>query len=102
VAQFKGKLGIGQMNVVEMLNAGQQVMLLQSLDPVYVDFALPQQHLQNLSTGLEARVRTDALPGREFVGKLTAINSAVDTVTRNVTLQATLENPDHALSPAMC
>ena len=101
VAPFDGELGIRQVNVGQMINAGQQVVLLQSLDPVYVDFALPQQHLQNLSTGLEARVRTDALPGREFVGKLTAINSAVDTVTRNVTLQATLENPDHALRPGM-
>ena len=101
VAPFDGELGIRQVNVGQMINAGQQVVLLQSLDPVYVDFALPQQHLQNLSTGLEARVRTDALPGREFVGKLTAINSAVDTATRNVTLQATLENPDHALRPGM-
>jgi len=101
VAPFDGELGIRQVNVGQMINAGQQVVLLQSLDPVYVDFALPQQHLQTLSTGLEARVRTDALPGREFVGKLTAINSAVDTVTRNVTLQATLENPDHALRPGM-
>ena len=75
VAPFDGELGIRQVNVGQMINAGQQVVLLQSLDPVYVDFALPQQHLQNLSTGLEARVRTDALPGREFVGKLTAINS---------------------------
>jgi membrane fusion protein, multidrug efflux system len=46
-------------------------------------------------------VRTDAVPGREFKGKLTALNSMVDTVTRNVTLQATLENPDHALKPGM-
>src|SRR5436189_4452911 len=91
VAPFDGQLGIRQVNVGQMINAGQQVVSLQSLDPVYVDFALPQQHLQNLSTGLEAHVRTDALVGREFVGKLTAINSAVDTVTRNVTLQATLE-----------
>src|SRR5881409_1021746 len=101
VAPFDGELGIRQVNVGQMINAGQQVVALTSLDRVYVDFALPQQHLQNLSTGLEARVRTDALPGREFVGKLTAINSAVDTVTRNLTLQATLENPDHALRPGM-
>src|SRR5438876_9047522 len=101
VAPFDGELGIRQVNVGQMINAGQQVVLLQSLDPVYVDFALPQQHLQNLSTGLEAHVRTDALPEREFVAKLSAINSAVDTVTRNVTLQATLENPDHALRSGM-
>jgi membrane fusion protein (multidrug efflux system) len=101
VAPFDGQLGIRQVNVGQMINAGQQVVSLQSLDPVYVDFALPQRDLQKLSPGLEARVRTDALPGREFVGKLTAINSAVDTVTRNVMVQATLENADHALRPGM-
>jgi len=62
---------------------------------------LPQQHLANLSQGLEVHVQTDALPGREFVGKLTALNSSVDPVTRNVGLQATLENRDHALRPGM-
>src|SRR5216117_3896239 len=101
IAPFDGQLGIRQVNVGQMINAGQQVVSLQALDPVYVDFALPQQHLQNLSAGLEARVRTDALLGREFVGKLTAINSTVDTATRNVMVQATLENPDHALRPGM-
>src|SRR5205809_1222758 len=101
IAPFDGQLGIRQVNVGQMINSGQQVVSLQSLDPVYVDFALPQQHLQNLSAGLEARVRTDALLGREFVGKLTAINSAVDIATRNVTLQATLENPDRVLRPGM-
>jgi len=88
-------------NVGQMINAGQQVVSLQALDPVYVDFALPQQHLANLSQGLEVHVQTDALPGREFVGKLTALNSSVDPVTRNVGLQATLENRDHALRPGM-
>jgi membrane fusion protein (multidrug efflux system) len=101
IAPFDGQLGIRQVNVGQMINAGQQVVSLQSLDPVYVDFALPQQNLQKLSQGLEAHVRTDALPGREFVGKLTAINSAVDTVTRNVMVQATFENPDHVLRPGM-
>src|SRR5438477_3935023 len=101
VAPFDGQLGIRQVNVGQMINAGQQVVSLQSLNPVFVDFALPQQHLQDLSAGLEARVRTDGLSGREFVGKLTAINSTVDTATRNVMVQATLENPDHALRPGM-
>src|SRR5437899_10268691 len=101
VAPFDGHVGIRQVNVGQMINAGQQVVALTSLDPVYVDFAVPQQHIQNLSAGLEARVRTDGLSGREFVGKLTAINSIVDTATRNVMVQATLENPDHALRPGM-
>src|ERR1700716_3521164 len=100
-APFDGQLGIRQVNVGQMINAGQLVVPLQALDPVYVDFALPQQHLGKLSPGLEARVRTDAMSGRGFVGKLTAINPNVDPITRNVQLQATLENPDHALRPGM-
>lgn len=98
-APFDGMLGIRQVNVGQMINAGQQVVALTALDPVYVDFALPQQEMAKLSAGFEVRVRTDAVPGREFKGKLTAVNSMVDTVTRNVTLQATLDNPDHALRP---
>ena len=100
-APFDGQLGIRQVNIGQMIPAGQPVVPLQSLDPVYVDFALPQQRLPQLSAGLEARLKTDALPDREFVGKLTAINSTVDTVTRNVAVQATFENTDHALKPGM-
>jgi len=100
-APFDGMLGIRQVNVGQMINAGQQVVQLTALDPVYVDFALPQQNLARLTTGLEARVYTDAIHGREFSGKITAINSMVDAVTRNVGLQATLENSDHALRPGM-
>lgn len=100
-APFDGQLGIRQINVGQTINPGQPVVALQTLDPVYVDFALPQQHLPKLATGLETHVRTDAVTEREFVGKLTAINSAVDVVTRNVPLQATLANPDHILRPGM-
>ena len=100
-APFDAAAGIRQVNVGQMVNAGQQIVSLQSLDPVYVDFALPQQRLSDLSPGLDVRVRTDAFPGREFTGKLTAINSAVDVATRNVSLQATLPNPDHVLRPGM-
>jgi membrane fusion protein (multidrug efflux system) len=100
-APFDGQLGIRQVNVGQMINAGQQVVALTSLDPVYVDFALPQQELSKLTTGSEVRVHTDAAPDQEFKGKLSAINSMVDTVTRNVTLQATLANPEHKLRPGM-
>ena len=100
-APFDGQLGIRQVNVGQMINAGQQVVGLTALDPVYVDFALPDQYLSKLSKDLEVTVRSDAFPGRLFKGKLTAINSMVDPVTRNVPLQATLDNPDHALHPGM-
>jgi len=100
-APFDGQLGIRQVNVGQTINPGQLVVALTALDPVYVDFALPQQDLPKLSEGLAVRVHTDALPKREFKGKLTAINSMVDATTRNIPLQATLENPDHALRPGM-
>lgn len=100
-APFDGQLGIRQVNVGQNLTAGQQVVQLTALDPVYVDFSLPEQYQPQLENGLEVHVRADALPGRDFKGKLTAVNSMVDSVTRNVTAQATLDNPDHALRPGM-
>jgi len=100
-APFDGAAGIRTVNVGQMINAGQQIVPLQSLDPVFADFALPQQNLAKLSPGLEVRVTTDAVPGHVFAGKLTAINSMVDVASRNVMLQATLENPGHALRPGM-
>jgi membrane fusion protein (multidrug efflux system) len=101
VAPFDGQLGIRQVNVGQMINSGQPVVPLQSLDPVFADFALPQQYFSKLSQGLEIRVTTDAVPGRVFTGKLTAVNSMIDVATRNVTVQATLANPDHVLRPGM-
>jgi membrane fusion protein, multidrug efflux system len=101
VAPFDGQLGIRQVNVGQMINAGQQVVQLTSLDSLFADFALPQQYLGQLTPGLEVHVTTDALPGHVFPGKVTAINSMVDSSTRNITLQATLENPDHVLRPGM-
>src|SRR5205823_5219354 len=72
-APFDGHLGIRQVNIGQMINPGQQVVALQSLDPVFVDFALPQQYLSQLAQGLELRVHTDAVPRHEFTGKLTAM-----------------------------
>jgi membrane fusion protein (multidrug efflux system) len=100
-APFDGQLGIRQVNIGQSIDARQPIVPLTSLDPVYVDFALPQQHLSRLSQGLEVHLRSDAIPGQEFKGKLTAINSMVDTATRNVSLQATLPNPEHVLRPGM-
>jgi membrane fusion protein (multidrug efflux system) len=100
-APFDGQLGIRQVNVGQMIKEGQEVVQLTALDPVYVDFTLPQQDLSKLATGFETTVRTDSLSVREFKGKVTAINSMVDAVTRNVGVQATLANPDRALRPGM-
>ena len=89
-APFDGQLGIRQVNVGQMINSGQQVVrCLRSIRCLSI---LPcrNRNLPSSRPGLEIHVHTDAVPGREFKGKLTALNSMVDTVTRNVTLQATL------------
>jgi membrane fusion protein (multidrug efflux system) len=100
-APFSGEAGIRQVNPGQMVPAGQQIVALQSLDPIFVNFALPQQYLPQLKDGLSVRVTTDALTNHRFTGKLTAINPQVDEVTRNVELQATLENKEHLLRPGM-
>ncbi len=100
-APFAGRTGIRQVNLGQFLDNGAAIVTLQSLDPVYVDFALPQQNLSQLGVGMTVRVTTDAFPGQSFTGKLTAINSEVDAVTRNVRLQATLANPAGKLRPGM-
>lgn len=100
-APFNGKLGIRQVNLGEYVDAGKPIVSLQSLDPVYVDFSLPQQDLAQLKTGMTIRVSTDTYTNKEFDGKLTAINPDLDESTRSVRLQATLDNPDHLLRPGM-
>ncbi len=100
-APFDGQLGIRQVNIGQSIDARQPIVALTALDPVYVDFSLPQQQFSQLTPGLEVRVQTDAVPGHEFSGKVTAINSIVDALTRNVGVQATLQNPDHTLRPGM-
>ena len=100
-APFDGEAGIRQVNPGQMVPAGQQIVSLQALDPIFVNFALPQQRLSELKDGLVVRVTTDAVPGHQFKGKLTAINSQVDEVTRNIQVQATLENKERLLQPGM-
>ncbi len=100
-APFAGRLGIRQVNLGQFLDNGAAIVSLQSLDPVYVDFALPQRYLAQLRVGMTVRVVTDAFPQQPFAGKLTAISPIVDGVTRNVRLQATLTNPDGHLQPGM-
>lgn len=100
-APFAGALGIRLVNLGQMLSAGDPIITLQSLDPVFADFALPQQHLGSIRTGLEVRIETDALPGSVLQGTITAINPQVDEATRNVMVQATIENRDMLLRPGM-
>ena len=100
-APFTGKLGIRNINVGQFLNKGNPVVSLQALDPVYVEFSLPQQRLGDLTEGLEVAVSSDAYPGQQFTGKVTAINPEIDPATRSVRVQATLANGNGRLRPGM-
>ncbi|MBA3833875.1 MAG: efflux RND transporter periplasmic adaptor subunit [Chthoniobacterales bacterium] len=100
-APFAGVAGIRYVNPGQMVAVGDKLVSLQTLDQVFVDFSLPQNDLPKVSVGLEVKVTTDALPGREFKGSLSAINPAIDAATRSVQVQASLENKDHALRPGM-
>lgn len=100
-APFAGRLGIRLVNLGQYLEAGKPIVSLQALDHIYADFSLPQQDLAKLKPGMAVRITTDTYPGRNFEGTLTAINPALDSITRSVTLQATLDNPSQALRPGM-
>lgn len=100
-APFTGRLGIRQANLGQMLKEGDPIVTLQQLDPIYVDFSLPQQELSRLRPGLPVKVTSDALPGTTVTGRLTAISPLVDADTRNVKLQATLVNRGERLRPGM-
>jgi len=100
-APFAGRLGIRLVNLGQTLKEGENIVSLQSLDPVYVNFFLPQQNLASAVVGQDVSVLSDACPGKTLPGRLTAIASEVDTATRNVKLQATLANTDGLLRPGM-
>lgn len=100
-APFDGDLGIRQVNVGQYLKSGDPIVQLEALDPIYVNFALPQQHLGALMTGQEVKLTADGIPDKTFTGKITAINSAVDSATRNIQIQATVPNPTHVLRSGM-
>jgi membrane fusion protein (multidrug efflux system) len=100
-APFAGRLGIRLINLGQTLNEGDAIVSLQSFDPIFVNFSLPQQQLAKVRPGLTVRMTTDALPGRTIEGRITAINPAVDAATRNIEIQATAENPGEQLRPGM-
>ncbi|MCC6135667.1 MAG: efflux RND transporter periplasmic adaptor subunit [Candidatus Contendobacter sp.] len=100
-APFAGRTGIRQVNLGQFLNTGDPIVTLQSLDPVYVDFSLPQQRLAQLEVGMAVQVTTDAFPDQRFEGKLATINPEVEAATRNVRLRATLDNRLGLLRPGM-
>lgn len=100
-APFSGYLGIRKVNLGQYLTPGTEIVDLQSWDPLYVNFTLPQGDLPKLQVGTLVRVTSDAAPGETFVGKITALGAAVDGTTRQIAIQATLPNPKHVLRPGM-
>jgi membrane fusion protein, multidrug efflux system len=100
-APFSGVLGIRAVNLGQYLQSGAQVAPLQSLDPIYVNFWLPQQNLGQIAAGQAVRVEADGLPNVTFDGKINAVDAVVDEATRNVRVQATLSNPNGLLRPGM-
>jgi membrane fusion protein (multidrug efflux system) len=93
-APFAGLLGIRRVNVGQYLGAGTAIVTLQSLDPIDVDFALPEQYGSRVQPGLTVEVTIDAYPDDKFAGKVLAVEPRVDIATRNFGLRARLENPD--------
>ncbi|WP_075184904.1 efflux RND transporter periplasmic adaptor subunit [Teredinibacter haidensis] len=100
-APFAGRLGIRLINVGSDLGTGSSIVSLQAVDPIYVNFSLPQRDLSMLQLGLEVRLETDAVPGKAYSGKISAINPEIDPVTRSVRVQASLSNEDLSLLPGM-
>lgn len=100
-APFSGQLGIRRVNVGEYLNPGDTVVSLTNLDKLYVDFAIPQQQLAKLAHGAPVTLNVDAFPDQLFSGTITTIEPQIEAATRNVIVQATLDNPDGLLRPSM-
>jgi membrane fusion protein (multidrug efflux system) len=101
LAPFAGRLGISTVAPGQYLNAGDKIVSLQAIDPIYVDFFLPQQQVSRILRHETVLVTTDAWPGREFKGRITAVNSTIDPATRNIQVEATIANPERALLPGM-
>ena len=100
-APFSGTLGIRQVNLGQYLAAGTPVVPLQSLQPIYVNFGVPQEAARQVRNGSIVRITADDLPGRTFEGRVTAIDSVLDERTRNIQVQATVANADSKLRPGM-
>jgi membrane fusion protein (multidrug efflux system) len=100
-APFSGRAGIVTINPGAYLNSGTMIVTVQQIDPVFVDFHLPQKNLSELKVGQRVELRLDAFPGKAFEGALSAISPKVDDDTRNVQVEARVPNPDRLLTPGM-
>jgi membrane fusion protein (multidrug efflux system) len=100
-APFAGRLGIRQVDLGQYLSAGAPVVTLQALDPILIDFYLPQQVLKRIKVGDAVAATVDTYPGVRFSGVIEAINSKVDNASRNIQVRASFHNPDRRLVPGM-
>lgn len=100
-APFNGRLGITTVNPGQYINTGDKLVTLQTIDPVYIDFFVPQKQISSLKLGQNLKVSSDAFAGQEFVGQVSSINPKIDTASRNVQVQATLSNQKQLLLPGM-
>lgn len=100
-APFSGILGLRQISLGQYLAAGQAIVSLQALNPIYVNFGVPQQDTAKMSIGRSVTVTNADLPGMGFSGKITALDSVINEQTRNIQVQATLQNPGGKLRPGM-
>lgn len=100
-APFSGRLGITTVNPGQYLNAGDPIVTLESVNPIYVDFRLPQDDLSRVAVGQAVHVTADAFPGSAFEGRITSIDPLVDPSTRNFEAEATIRNPQQKLLPGM-
>ncbi|MEX0759026.1 MAG: efflux RND transporter periplasmic adaptor subunit, partial [Tistlia sp.] len=101
LAPFPGRLGIRQVDVGQFVSAGDTLVTLQQLDPIYVDFPIPEQSIEQVAIGLEVQIAVDAFPETEFAGKVAFIDARVDQETRNLLVRAQVANPDKRLLPGM-
>jgi multidrug efflux system membrane fusion protein len=100
-APFDGELGVRHVEVGQYLTAGTQIVTLTDLSTLYANFTVTEKDSAALKAGQTVRILVDAYPGRTFEGKITAIEPQIATDTRNIRVQATLDNPDHILKPGM-
>ena len=100
-APFAGQLGLRKVDVGQYLNAGTPIVTLQQLDPIHLDFFVPQQSLSRMIVGQKLVAKSDAQEGKLFEGEITAIESKVDENTRNIEVRATFRNPEKTLRPGM-
>ena len=100
-APFDGELGVRHVEIGQFLTAGTQIVTLTDLSALYANFTVTEKDSAMLKVGQTVRVAVDAYPGRTFEGKINAIEPQIATDTRNIRVQATLDNPDHILKPGM-